>query len=121
MRDPESVLKGRLQELLQRDQRLQEHLRNEGNRAPDQIEDWMNVVEHDDVVENLEATTLEAVRNVAAALGRVENGSYGACTSCGGEIDERRLQALPETPVCITCARSDPDAAKRVVPEDVTP
>jgi RNA polymerase-binding transcription factor DksA len=33
----------------------------------------------------------------------MERGSYGECAVCGEPIDERRLQALPDTDRCVRC------------------
>ncbi|CUR56043.1 putative DnaK suppressor protein [metagenome] len=44
------------------------------------------------------------VAEVEAALDRVGAGTYGACEQCGGPIGEDRLEALPATRTCITCA-----------------
>ncbi len=40
---------------------------------------------------------------VEAALSRIDAGEYGECVGCGEEIDPRRMQAQPETPMCIRC------------------
>jgi RNA polymerase-binding protein DksA len=40
-----------------------------------------------------------------AALRRIEEGRYGKCTSCRGDIAEERLEALPYVELCIDCAR----------------
>lgn len=45
----------------------------------------------------------QELAQVAAALRRVEDGSYGACLDCGEAIDERRLRALPATAYCTAC------------------
>jgi DnaK suppressor protein len=37
------------------------------------------------------------------ALKRVDEGSYGNCTSCGKQIPKKRLNALPHTELCIVC------------------
>ena len=37
----------------------------------------------------------QAVADIDQALLRIEEGSYGVCQSCGKQIDERRLEALP--------------------------
>ena len=39
------------------------------------------------------------------ALAKLEEGSYGLCDSCGGPIAPGRLQAAPESALCIDCAR----------------
>lgn len=41
---------------------------------------------------------------VEAALGRLEQGVYGACERCGADIPERRLHALPWARLCLKCA-----------------
>ena len=39
-------------------------------------------------------------------LSRIEDGTYGICERCGKPIDPRRLAVLPDTNICIDCARS---------------
>ena len=41
--------------------------------------------------------------DIADALERLDLGTYGQCTDCGGAISALRLQALPEAARCITC------------------
>jgi RNA polymerase-binding protein DksA len=41
----------------------------------------------------------------AAALERIEKGTFGCCAECGKEIGRERLEALPYTPYCVDCAR----------------
>ena len=43
------------------------------------------------------------LKQVESALSAFEDGSYGACKSCEGEINPERLDARPETPFCIDC------------------
>jgi len=38
-----------------------------------------------------------------AALKRLNQGTYGICTVCGGPIMEARLDAMPETAHCMAC------------------
>jgi DnaK suppressor protein len=37
------------------------------------------------------------------ALGRIDDGSYGICDACEGEVAEARLVALPFTRLCVNC------------------
>jgi DnaK suppressor protein len=39
------------------------------------------------------------------ALAKLEEGSYGRCDRCGGPIAPARLEAVPESVLCIDCAR----------------
>ena len=41
---------------------------------------------------------------VEQALARLEDGSYGYCTSCGEGIPLQRLRALPATTSCVACS-----------------
>lgn len=47
----------------------------------------------------------ERLVRIRSALTRMEEGIYGRCVSCGGEINEERLQAKPEAAFCIACER----------------
>ena len=43
---------------------------------------------------------------LADALRRLENGTYGRCAACGSGISFERLSAIPETTVCAECSWS---------------
>ena len=43
------------------------------------------------------------LREVEAALTRLEDGAYGICADCGGGIGFERLRAEPEAARCIDC------------------
>ena len=45
------------------------------------------------------------LNDVAAALGRIAQGSYGTCIACGETIDEGRLSAWPTAKRCTPCQR----------------
>jgi DnaK suppressor protein len=42
---------------------------------------------------------------VARALAKLDDGTYGICDACGEPIAPARLQAAPESVLCIACAR----------------
>ena len=46
------------------------------------------------------------------ALAKIEDGSFGTCESCGEEISAKRLEARPETTLCIRC-KEDQERAER--------
>jgi DnaK suppressor protein len=45
----------------------------------------------------------EKVAAIEDALSRVDEGVYGVCDACEGEIAEARLVALPFTRLCVNC------------------
>jgi len=46
------------------------------------------------------------VAEADAALARISARSYGGCEACGGPIGDDRLEALPTTRQCVSCASS---------------
>ena len=45
----------------------------------------------------------QLLRAVESALGRIRDGSFGQCLSCGNEIGKARLEAVTWTAYCIDC------------------
>lgn len=43
------------------------------------------------------------LRQVEAALDRLDAGEYGQCAGCGGTIPRKRLQAVPWAHYCVDC------------------
>lgn len=43
------------------------------------------------------------IAKIRQALERMDNGTYGICESCGGDITLKRLKARPVTTQCIEC------------------
>lgn len=58
------------------------------------------------VLEQEEGRLRDRLRQVDDALLRIGAGTYGRCQACGQDIDPRRLQAMPWTPLCRDCADS---------------
>jgi DnaK suppressor protein len=54
----------------------------------------------------------QRMRVIYEALLRIQNGTFGQCVQCNGDIDEARLLAEPETPLCIVCAQQIDDRAE---------
>lgn len=43
------------------------------------------------------------LEKIQTALQRIDDGSFGVCEECGGVISNKRLEARPETTLCIRC------------------
>jgi DnaK suppressor protein len=43
------------------------------------------------------------IKKIDEAIGRISNGEYGYCDSCGVEIGLKRLEARPTATMCIDC------------------
>lgn len=44
---------------------------------------------------------------IERALSAIDDGSYGACQSCGKEIPSERLEAMPAAVQCVACQEQD--------------
>lgn len=49
---------------------------------------------------------------IQKALDRIENGSFGSCEECDEPISIKRLEARPETTLCIRC-KEDQERVER--------
>jgi RNA polymerase-binding protein DksA len=60
-----------------------------------------------EAVVNLGIAANEAAlrQEVEEALLRLEDGSFGICTTCRAEITPKRLEAVPYASLCIRCAK----------------
>jgi len=43
------------------------------------------------------------IKKIDQAINRINEGEFGECDSCGGDISIKRLQARPVTTLCIEC------------------
>lgn len=61
-------------------------------------------LENEEALFGQSALVRTEVAQVCAAIARIEDNSYGACTACGHDIAPARLAAMPEAALCISCA-----------------
>jgi len=47
----------------------------------------------------------DRLKEIAGALERIDQGTFGRCEECQKPIPKARLQALPYTRYCVDCAR----------------
>ena len=43
--------------------------------------------------------------DINRALDKIKNGTYGQCENCEGEMDIKRLEAMPEARTCLDCEK----------------
>lgn len=95
------ALSERLAELEARAERLMEDL-TEAMSAD--FDEQAVETEDDDALLAQETLIMQRIGAVRAAIARVDEGQYGICTICGGQISQARLAAMPEATHCISCA-----------------
>lgn len=85
---------------------LEQFVRNrEGiaiEKSPDALDEVQHATERELAIRNLDRES-HLLRNVRAALRRIEEGSFGVCLHCEEDISPKRLAAVPWTPFCIEC------------------
>jgi DnaK suppressor protein len=81
-------------------------VRAEGSEKPHDVRDSGETSEID-VQEDIELALIqmkaETLARINEAVSRLEDGTYGYCFECGGEIAEARLRALPFALRCKDC------------------
>lgn len=100
--DRKAQLLARMADLRTRLEHIEEELDSH------QSKDWEDLAterEEDEVLEGMGVSGQQEIRMIEAALKRIDEGEYGFCTKCGAVISAERLDVLPHTPFCRTCAR----------------
>lgn len=72
-----------------------------------QAKDWEDLAterEEDEVLERIGVDGIAEIERIRNSLARIDDGTYGVCVTCGDEISAKRLDILPATPFCATCA-----------------
>lgn len=80
-------------------------------KSPDALDEVQNAAERELAIRNLDRES-NLLRNVRAALRRMDEGMYGICVHCEEDINPKRLNAVPWTPFCITCQEAADRAAE---------
>ena len=71
-------------------------------KSPDAFDEVQHAAERELAIRNLNRES-NLLRNVRAALRRIEEGSFGVCLYCEEDISSKRLAAVPWTAFCIQC------------------
>ena len=74
-----------------------------GGLDPDSKEQAAQL-ENAEVLDALANEGVEELGKISSALQRMDEGTYGICTNCGENIDNRRLDVRPFSSKCISCA-----------------
>jgi DnaK suppressor protein len=72
------------------------------HQVADPVDMTQEAAEREMAMENLDRETA-LVRRLRAAMGRIDDGSYGMCLECEEPISPKRLNAIPWAERCIIC------------------
>lgn len=73
----------------------EEHPHDEGDLSQQSHEEWLFL--------NRNTLDIKLLREVQAALRRMEQGTYGVCYECEEPISGKRLDAVPWAKYCVSC------------------
>ena len=71
-------------------------------KCPDSLDEVQYATDRELAIRSLDRDSV-LLRNVRAALDRIEEGSFGVCLHCDEDISPKRLAAVPSTAFCIVC------------------
>jgi len=97
----EKLLNSILDELLGRAREIEDDLRHPLDA--DSSEQAVDLAD-DEALAGIDEVLRHEIADIRQALLRIERDEYGSCASCGADISEGRLEALPTATLCIKCA-----------------
>lgn len=97
-------LEARRIEVTQRQERIARHTRHREEPLPADFAEQAVELENGETLIALDQELESELKKIDRALARIESGDYARCESCGEEIGDDRLEAVPVTVLCIDCA-----------------
>ena len=71
-------------------------------KSPDALDEVQHAAERELAIRNLDRES-NLLRNVRAALRRIDEGHFGICMHCEEDISPKRVNAVPWAQFCIQC------------------
>ncbi len=112
--DRKTLRKSLLDQLEQVSAKASAHETRLSSDHADEVRDVLETTSHR-VESQLDAQIAESEENLIAKIGhaleRMDQGNYGLCEHCGGEIPLARLQAKPSATLCVGCQEKKENGA----------
>ena len=83
-------------------------------KAADELDETTTAFEREIAVQKLDRES-RLLRQILAALSRIEERTFGMCLHCDEEISRKRLAAVPWTPFCLACQEAADRGDERVL------
>ena len=94
------------QELLTRAAKVRADITRSSGPLEKDFAEQVVQMENDAVLAGISEATAAELAQINRALAQLDQGSYGNCSQCGQPIGARRLEVLPYSDRCITCAEA---------------
>lgn len=92
--------------LKQRIEEVVRDVRHEGGPLDQDFAEQAVEREHEEVMDALGLRCRRELAAVDRALRRIDSGDYGLCLECGESIPEARLEIVPFSEYCVSCAET---------------
>ncbi|TAK01569.1 MAG: hypothetical protein EPO39_14225 [Candidatus Manganitrophaceae bacterium] len=76
---------------------------NQGNETLTDLGDQASAEADQNFILRLREREQKLLKKIDEAIDRINEGTFGICESCGGQISVKRLKARPVTTLCIDC------------------
>lgn len=96
------LLESRIAELERIISAAKNEARAYGARQADPADQAASEYERQAIIHKADAAR-QKLKVLNEALLRLAQGTYGECAECGGEIERKRLQAIPWARYCVAC------------------
>ncbi len=106
------LLEERKRDILDEAERTRGTMNNSTEDAPADPTDRASLESDRNFVLRMRDRDRKLLGKIDEAFARIEDGTYGRCEQCGGEIGMERLKARPVTTLCIEC-KSEQEARER--------
>ena len=107
MKDHEAIRRRLLQrrdEINRRIQNITHNVRHSDGPLPSDFSEQATERENEEVLDALGEAGRQEMTQINRALARMDEGEYGICAGCGEPIPEARLEILPYSEFCVSCA-----------------
>jgi RNA polymerase-binding protein DksA len=94
------------QELLARAAKVRADITRSSGPLEKDFAEQVVQMENDAVLAGISEATAAELAQINRALVQLDQGTYGVCSQCGQPIGSRRLEVLPYSDRCITCAEA---------------
>ncbi len=97
------LLAGKREDIVRRAQRtLNEDMTLDSNELPDEM-DLASTEYLQSFTFRLRGREKTFLKKIQKALDKIDGGTFGLCEACDSQITIKRLEARPETTLCIKC------------------
>ena len=93
------------------EQTLNDRIGKEKESIPDPTDQAVAELD-DNFTLRLRGREQKLLKKIEEAIGRIDEGTYGVCDSCGEQIGVKRLEARPVTTLCIECKTQQEEEEK---------